>query len=117
MIAESVLDRVGECPECEAVLTRGSIRPGPFNCRGCSKYIRPVRRRSYLWLRGLSCGIVAVLIAKFRTGFDWPFLIFVVGFYALPVLFFWDLIGFAMFLPTKFEPVGSPFQTLGINKS
>ena len=117
MIAEFVLHRLGECPECRCVLTRESIRPGPFNCPGCGKYIRPVRRGSYLSLRGLSCGIVAVLAAKFRTGFPWSFLFFVIGFYALLVLFLWDLIVFTMFPPTKFEPVSSPFQTLGIDKS
>ncbi len=50
-------------------------------------------------------------------GFDWSFLIFVVSFYALPMLFLWDVIVFKLFPPTKFESVSSPFQTLGINKS
>jgi len=57
-----------------------------------------------------------VATARLR-GFDWSFLIFVVSFYALPMLFLWDVIVFKLFPPTKFESVSSPFQTLGINKS
>ncbi len=116
MALSSALDRIGECPECKGILTRETIRPGPFNCPYCEKYIRPIRRRSYLWLRFAACGVIAVVTARLR-GWDWSFLIFVVSFYALPVLVFWDVIVFKMFPPTKFEPVSSPFQTLGINKS
>jgi len=57
-----------------------------------------------------------VVTARLRR-FDWSFLIFVVSFYALPMLFLWDVIVFKLFPPTKFESVSSPFQTLGINKS
>jgi len=62
------------------------------------------------------CGIIAVVTAKLR-GWDWSFLIFVVSFYALPVLVLWDVIVFKLFPPKKFDPVSGPFQTLGINKS
>ena len=116
MALSSALDRIGECPECKGILTPETIRPGPFNCPPCEKYIRPIRRRSYLWVRFTVCGVIAVVTARLR-GWDWSFLIFVVSFYALPVLVFWDVIVFKMFPPTKFEPVSSPFQTLGINKS
>ena len=51
------------------------------------------------------------------SGFDWSFLIFVVSFYAIPVFILWDVIVFKLFPPTKFKPVSSSFQTLGINKS
>lgn len=113
MRADSALDRVGECPECKGILTPHTIRLGPFNCPYCTKYIRPVRRPSYLWLRFLVCAVIAVATAKLR-GWDWSFLIFVVSFYALPVLVLWDLIVFRLFPPTKFEAVPSQFQTLGI---
>jgi hypothetical protein len=116
MSVSSALDRVGDCPVCKGILTPETIRPGPFNCPYCAKYIRPIRRRSYLWLRIVVCGVVAVMTARLR-GFDWSFLIFVVSFYALPMLFLWDVIVFKLFPPTKFESVSSPFQTLGINKS
>ena len=116
MIADSALNRIGECPECKGILTPQTIRPGPFNCPYCAKYIKPVRRRSYLWLRLVICGVIAVVTARLR-GWDWSFLIFVVSFYALPVLVLWDTIVFKLFPPTKFEVVASPFQTLGINKS
>jgi hypothetical protein len=62
------------------------------------------------------CGIIAVVTAKLR-GWDWSFLIFVVSFYALPILVLWDVIVFKFFPPKKFEAVSGPFQTLGINKS
>ena len=114
-MALSALDRVGQCPECNGILTPHVIRPGPFNCPYCSKDIRPVRRRSYLWLRFTVCGIIAVVTAKLR-GWDWSFLIFVVSFYALPMLVLWDVIVFKFFPPKKFELVSSSFQTLGINK-
>ena len=117
MSDSSALDRIGDCPECKGILTPETIRPGPFNCPYCAKYIRPIRRRSsYLWLRTLVCGGIAVATAKLR-GFDWSFLIFVVSLYALPAFVLWDVIVFKLFPPTKFEPVSSPFQTLGINKS
>jgi len=61
------------------------------------------------------CLFVAVVAAR-RRGFDWFFLIFVVSFYALPAFVFWDAVVFKLLPPTKFEPVPSPFQTLGINK-
>jgi len=116
MALSSALDRIGQCPECNGIFTPDVIRPGPFNCPYCSKYMRPVRRRSYLWLRFAVCGIIAVVTAKLR-GWDWSFLIFVVSFYALPVLVLWDVIVFKLFPPKKFELVSGPFQTLGINKS
>jgi predicted RNA-binding Zn-ribbon protein involved in translation (DUF1610 family) len=113
MRADSALDRIGECPECKGILTPQTISLGPFNCPYCGKYIRPVRRRSYLWLRVVICGVIAVATAKL-TGWDWSFLIFVVSFYALPMLVLWDTIVFRLFPPTKFEAVASQFQTLGI---
>jgi hypothetical protein len=116
MSDSSALDRVGDCPECKGILTPETIRPVPFNCPYCAKYIKPIRRPRYLWLRILVCGGVAVVTARMR-GFDWSFLIFVVSFYALPVFILWDVIVFKLFPPTKFEPVSSPFQTLGINRS
>jgi hypothetical protein len=116
MSDSSALDRIGDCPECKGILTPETIRPGPFNCPYCAKYIRPIRRRSHLWLRIVVCGVIAVVTARLR-GFDWSFLIFVVSFYALPVLFLWDVIVFKLFPPTRFESVSSPFQTLGINRS
>jgi hypothetical protein len=115
-VADSALERVGECPECKGILTPRTIRPGPFNCPYCSKYIKPIRRRSYLWLRFASCGVIAVVTARLR-GWDWSFLFFVVSFYMLPVLVLWDAIVFKVFPPKKFELVSTPFQTLGINKS
>lgn len=108
-------DQISECPECKGTLTRETIRPGPFNCPYCAKYIRPVHRPRYLWVRGLICVILAVVTARWR-GFDWSFLIFVVSFYALPLFVLWDLIVFKLSPPRKFEPVSSPFQTLTINK-
>jgi hypothetical protein len=60
------------------------------------------------------CGTIAVVTAKLR-GWPWSFLIFVVSFYALPMLVTWDVLAFRLFPPTKFEPVSSPIQTLGIN--
>lgn len=116
-IVEPAQEPVGECPECKKPLPKETVRPSRFNCPACGKELRPVRRRSYLWLRGLSCGVVAVLLAKFRTGLPWSFLFFVVVFYAVPVLFLWEVIAFAMFPPTKFEPVPSPFQSLGIDNN
>src|ERR1035437_5177345 len=116
MSDSSALGRSGDCPECKGILTPETIRPGPFNCPYCAKYIRPIRRRSYIWLRIVGCGVIAVVTARLR-GFDWSFLIFVVSFYALPVLFLWDVIVFKLYPPTRFESVSSPFQTLGINKS
>ncbi len=116
MSDSSALDRVGECPECKCILTPETIRLGPFDCPYCAKHIRPIRRPSYLWLRILVCLGVAVVTAR-MSGFDWSFLIFVVSFYALPVFILWDVIVFKLFPPTKFGPVSSPFQTLGINKS
>jgi hypothetical protein len=62
----SSLDRIGECPECKGILTPETIRPGPFNCPYCDKYIRPIRRRSYLWLRFAVCGVIAVVTARLR---------------------------------------------------
>jgi hypothetical protein len=69
-----------------------------------------------MWLRTSGCLGVAIAAAKLR-GFDWSFLVFVIGLYALPVFVFWDTIAFNLFPPTKFEPVQSPFQTLGIGQS
>jgi hypothetical protein len=114
MSVSSALDRIGDCPECKGILTTETIRLGPFNCPYCAKYIRPIRRPSYLSLRILVCVGVAVVTARLR-GFDWSFLIFVVSFYALPVFILWDVIVFKLFPPIKFEAVSSPFQTLGIN--
>jgi hypothetical protein len=78
MALSSALDCIGECPECNGILTPDTIRSGPFNCPYCAKYIKPIRRPSYLWLRALVCGIIAVVTAR-RRGFDWSFLIFVVS--------------------------------------
>jgi predicted RNA-binding Zn-ribbon protein involved in translation (DUF1610 family) len=113
MDISSALERVGQCPACNGILTPDVIRPVSFNCPYCSKYIRPVRRRGYFWLRFAVCGIIAVITARVR-GWDWSFLIFVVSFYALPVLVLWDVIVFKLFPPKQFEPVSGPFQTLGI---
>ena len=111
MSDSSALDRVGDCPECKGILTPETIRPGPFNCPYCAKYIRPIRRPSYLWLRILVCGGVAVVTARMR-GFDWSFLIFVVSFYALPVFILWDVIVFQLFPPTSCSQHGTPSPTL-----
>jgi hypothetical protein len=116
MALPSALVRLGECPQCKGILTLETKRPGPFNCPYCGKHIRPIGRRGYLWLRFAVCGVIAVVTARWR-GWDWSFLIFVVSFYAFPVLTLWDVILFKMFPPTKFEPVRSPFQTLGINET
>jgi hypothetical protein len=43
--------------------------------------------------------------------------LFVVSFYALPLLMLWDVIVFKLFPPKKSVRVSSLFQTLGINKS
>ena len=69
----------------------------------------------YAWLRLSITLAIAIAAAKLR-GFDWSFLIFVVSFYAIPVLFVWDSIAFGLFPPTKFRPVHSPIQTLGIEQ-
>jgi hypothetical protein len=115
-VADSALERIGECPNCKGILTPQAIRLGPFDCPYCARSIKPIRRPSYLWLRTLVCVIIAVGAAR-RSGFDWSFLIFVVSFYAIPAFVLWDAIVFRFFPPTKFEPVSSSsFQTLGINK-
>jgi len=69
----------------------------------------------YAWLRGGICLGIAIAAARVR-GFDWSFLIFVVSFYAIPVVFLWDSIAFGLFPPTAFQPVHSPIQTLGIDQ-
>ncbi len=115
MFFPSPSDALGKCPACDGTLTLETIRPVPFDCPHCGKSIRPSHRRSYLWLRGVLCGVVAITAAKLR-GFDWSFLIFVVSLYAIPVFFLWDIIVGRMFPPTEFEPVPPPVQTLGIGK-
>jgi hypothetical protein len=116
MFFPSVSTPIARCPLCQGTLTLETIRASQFDCPHCTKLIRPVHRRSYLWLRGALCAVVAVGAVKLR-GFDWSFLIFVISLYALPALFFWDVIVSRMFPPTKFEPVPSPVQTLGISSS
>jgi hypothetical protein len=46
----SEFEGLGACPECKGILAREAIRPGRFHCRYGDTYIRPIRRRSYLWL-------------------------------------------------------------------
>jgi len=45
-------------------------------------------------------------------GRDWSFLIFVVSFYALPVVVLWDTIVFKLFSPKKFEPAQQRVKTI-----
>src|SRR5690349_4702756 len=97
---------IGNCPLCSGSLTLESVRPGPFDCPNCLKRIMPVRRPTYLWLRTLLCGVVAVTAARLH-GFEWSFLIFVVALYAIPVLLLWDGIIFRLIPPTKFQAVPS----------
>ena len=104
---------IGQCPECLGVLMRDVIRHGPFDCPHCRKQIRPTHRRSYLWLRAITCCAIAIAAVKLR-GFEWSFLIFVVSLYAIPAFIFWDVIAFRLFPPTTFEAVKPSVQTLGI---
>jgi hypothetical protein len=38
-MALSALDCIGQCPECDGILTPDVIRRGPFNCSYCSKLL------------------------------------------------------------------------------
>jgi len=49
MALSSTLDRIAECQECKSTLTPETLRPGPFDCPYCAKFVRPIRRPSYLW--------------------------------------------------------------------
>src|SRR5581483_904721 len=106
---------VGTCPLCGGILTREVIQPVPFDCPHCSARIRPSHRPSYLWLRFTVTVGIGIAAARLR-GFDWSFLVFVVGFFALPALFFWDAIVWRLFPPRRFEPAPEYVQTLGIDQ-
>jgi hypothetical protein len=118
IFVSNVLPRLGvvglaKCPLCDGVLTRLAIRPGRFNCPHCLKQIRPVRQPGYRWARFGMCAAFAITLARLK-GFDWSFLVFVVSVYALPALFFWDILALDLYPPTRFEPTRSPVQILGI---
>jgi len=106
---------IAKCPICDGTLTRLAIRPGPFDCPHCRKQIRQIQRPSYRWARIVLCAGFAITAAKLK-GFDWPFLIFVVSVYALPALFFWDILALDLFPPIRFQATKSPIQTLGIGR-
>jgi hypothetical protein len=104
---------LAKCPICDGVLTRLAIRVGSFDCPHCLKQIRPIHGPSYRWVRGGLCAALAIVAARLR-GFDWSFLIFVVSAYALPALFFWDIVVLDLSPATRFEPARSSLEILGI---
>jgi len=101
------------CPLCSGEIPPEDVRLVPFTCAHCGKRIKPADRPSYLWLRTLLCLGIAIGAARSR-GWDWSFLIFVIGFYALPVFFLFDRIRFTLFPPKKFEPAQPYVQTLDL---
>ncbi len=107
---------LAQCPNCSAVLTRPTIRAWRFDCPECVKQIRPVHRSSYWWVRGGVCAALAIGAALLK-GFPWSSVIFVVSFYALPALFFWDILVMDLLPPMRFERTRSSVQVLGIEKN
>ena len=116
MAARRSILSVGVCPLCQGKLCKQDIRPLGFDCPHCFKALKPCYFSGYLWVRGLG-SVGAGLIWAWHNGWTGSFVIFVLGFYALPVMLFWDLFVFEFLRPKKIEPAApsSSFLTLGLN--
>ncbi len=101
------------CPFCRGGLRRKDIRLYRFDCPHCFKALKPCFFPGYLWVRSLTSFGMGLAWAWHR-GWTGSFVIFVVSFYALPVMILWDLVVRDFFLPKKIVPATSTFQTLGL---
>src|SRR5271163_2165320 len=91
------------CPFCQGSVSRKDIRAFRFDCPHCFKGLAPCYFRGYLWVRGFSC-FGAALVVAWHAGWTGSFVIFVVGFYFLPMVLVWDWAVREFFLPSKIEP-------------
>lgn len=103
---------LGSCPVCLSALYARDVKVHAFNCPHCGKALIPERGRAYFWFRFLFIWGGAFAWA-WHSWHD-SFMIFVVGFYAMPLLFAWMEIERTYLPPRKFKRPDSPFLTLGI---
>src|SRR5262249_49531484 len=95
------------CPLCDGELLSQDVPPGKFNCIHCGKLLEPSYPRGYLWVRILFCYGIAAMWA-WHAGYGGSFVVFMIGFYALPLLVAWEVIVNKFFLPKRLKPV-DPF--------
>jgi hypothetical protein len=67
----------------------------------------------YMWSRVIGCYGIAALVA-WKRGWEPSFIIFIVSFYAIPVLIAWRAIEQSIFPRKKFEIVPPTYQTLNL---
>ena len=102
------------CPACGIDLNpEGRTR---FDCPGCGKTLVVARSRVYWICRYLGIYGLAATWA-WRRGWDPSFIVFVVSFYAFPVMWLWNSMEryfWRIYPPANFELQRSLFQSLGI---
>jgi hypothetical protein len=106
-------DRI--CPHYFGTVPRKSIRLFNFDCPHCFKTLRPAFFPGYARVRYVVC-VASGWALAWRHGFTDSFVVFVIGFYALPAFRLWDWIVSKFFLPKVLEPAASSYvQVLGLS--
>ena len=77
------------CPLCSMWLLPKQIRVWRFNCPNCRKSLRAVYFPGYLWVRVIVIYAGAFVLA-WQRGWHDSFIVFVFGFYVLPMLIIWE---------------------------
>lgn len=112
-VAEFHLPPQQFCPVCGAgICPEGR---SSFECPHCGKSLVVAESQAYRWTRLLCTYAIAAIWAWSR--WESSFIVFVVSFYAFPVMIVWRLIerNLRSVFPPKYSvPARSHFQTLGI---
>ncbi len=99
------------CPACQKQIETGGAEM--FKCPHCSTLLRAQRPRGYWTIRVIVCFGTAAIWA-WKRGWDASFVIFVVAFYAIPVMIAWGYIQGTFFPSKRYEAIPPAIQKLGL---